>query len=221
MGHFPVFRYQGIADLLSFPRGFGTFGRDILKQEVALAAENSISSGFAGRYATALFELAKEAGVIDSVVADLSAFDTLVGSHEDMQRFVRSPVFSAEEQVAALRPILEKIGIQGLAQKFLLMVATQRRLFAVRAMVRAFRQLVDQDRGVVRATVTLAETPSSSALEAIKTALKDVAGAGAAIDLEVDPEIIGGIIVQIGSKMVDSSLRTKLNGIRTAMKEVG
>jgi F-type H+-transporting ATPase subunit delta len=186
-----------------------------------LAAEHSISSGFAGRYATALFELAKEAGVVDSVVADLAAFDALVGSHEDMQRFVRSPVFSAEEQVAALKPILEKIGVQGLAQKFLLLVATQRRLFAVRQMVQAFRQLVDKDRGVVRATVTLAETPSSHTLDAIKAALKDVAGAGAAIDLEIDPEIIGGIIVQIGSKMVDSSLRTKLNGIRTAMKEVG
>jgi F-type H+-transporting ATPase subunit delta len=116
---------------------------------------------------------------------------------------------------------LDKIGVKGLAQKFLLLVATQRRLFAVRQMVKAFRQLVDQDRGVTRATVTLAETPSSKSLDAIKAALKDVAGAGAEIDLEIDPEIIGGIIVQIGSKMVDSSLRTKLNGIRTAMKEVG
>jgi F-type H+-transporting ATPase subunit delta len=88
-------------------------------------------------------------------------------------------------------------------------------------MVAAFRQLVDQERGVVRATVTLAETPSSKTLDSIKASLKDVAGAGAEIDLEIDPEIIGGIIVQIGSKMVDSSLRTKLNGIRTAMKEVG
>ena len=138
-----------------------------------------------------------------------------------MQRFVRSPVFSAEDQVRALQPILDKIGVKGLAQKFLLLVATQRRLFAVRQMVAAFRQLVDQERGVVRATVTLAETPSSKTLDAIKASLKDVAGAGAEIDLEIDPEIIGGIIVQIGSKMVDSSLRTKLNGIRTAMKEVG
>ena len=88
-------------------------------------------------------------------------------------------------------------------------------------MVKAFRALVDRDRGVTRATVTLAETPSSKALETIKAALRDVAGAAAEIDLKVDPEIIGGLVVQIGSKMVDSSLRTKLNGIRTAMKEVG
>jgi len=186
-----------------------------------VAAQQSITSGFAGRYATALFDLAKESGAVDTVVADLTTFDALIEAHEDMQRFVRSPVFSAEDQVKALQPILEKIGVKGLAQKFLLLVATQRRLFAVRQMVKAFRQLVDQDRGVTRATVTLAETPSSKALDAIKAALKDVAGAGAEIDLEIDSEIIGGIIVQIGSKMVDSSLRTKLNGIRTAMKEVG
>ena len=186
-----------------------------------MAAEHSITSGFAGRYATALFELAKETGSVDAVAADLSTFDTLIDELEDMQRFVRSPVFSAEEQVKALQPILDKIGVKGLAQKFLLLVATKRRLFAVRQMVKSFQQLVDKERGVTRATVTLAETPSSKALEAIKTALKDVAGAGAEIDLEINPEIIGGIIVQIGSKMVDSSLRTKLNGIRTAMKEVG
>jgi F-type H+-transporting ATPase subunit delta len=193
----------------------------IKTRDLLVAAQQSITSGFAGRYATALFDLAKESGAIDAVVADLSTFDALIEAHEDMQRFVRSPVFSAEDQVKALQPILEKIGVKGLAQKFLLLVATQRRLFAVRQMVKAFRQLVDQDRGVTRATVTLAETPSSKALDAIKAALKDVAGAGAEIDLEIDSEIIGGIIVQIGSKMVDSSLRTKLNGIRTAMKEVG
>lgn len=186
-----------------------------------MAAQQSITSSFAGRYASALFDLAKETGVVDSVVADLATFDALIDAHEDMQRFVMSPVFSAEDQTRALQPILDKIGVKGLAQKFLLLVATQRRLFAVRKMVAAFRQLVDQERGVVRATVTLAETPSSKTLDSIKASLKDVAGAGAEIDLEIDPEIIGGIIVQIGSKMVDSSLRTKLNGIRTAMKEVG
>jgi len=186
-----------------------------------VAAEQSITSGFAGRYATALFELAKETGSVDAVAADLSTFDALIDELEDMQRFVRSPVFSAEDQVKALQPILDKIGIKGLAKKFLLLIATKRRLFAVRHMVKAFLQLVDKDRGVTRATVTVAETPSTKALEAIKAALKDVAGAGAEIDLEIDSEIIGGIIVQIGSKMVDSSLRTKLNGIRTAMKEVG
>lgn len=186
-----------------------------------LATDDSNLSGFAGRYATALFELAKETGVVDAVAADLTAFDTLITSHADMHRFVTSPVFGADEQVAALKPILDKIGIQGLTAKFLLLVASKRRLFAVRAMIRAFKALVDRDRGIVRATVTLAEAPSSKSLDAIKAALKDVAGHETEIDLAINPEIIGGVIVQIGSKMVDSSIRTKLNGIRTAMKEVG
>lgn len=186
-----------------------------------MAAEQSLSSGFAARYATALFELAKEAKAVSSVNDDLGRFDDLIASNPDMNRFVMSPVFSAEEQLRALEPILAKIGIVGLAQKFLLLVASKRRLFAVRPMVKAFRALVDKDRGVTRATVTLAETPSSKALDTIKAALRDVAGAQAEIDLKVDPDIIGGLVVQIGSKMVDSSLRTKLNGIRTAMKEVG
>jgi F-type H+-transporting ATPase subunit delta len=186
-----------------------------------VAAEQSISSGFAARYATALFELAKETNAVSSVLADLGRFDDLVAANPDMTRFVMSPIFSADEQLRALEPILAKIEVAGLAQKFLLLVASKRRLFAVRQMVKAFRALVDKDRGVTRATVTLAETPSTKALETIKAALRDVAGAAAEIDLKVDPEIIGGLVVQIGSKMVDSSLRTKLNGIRTAMKEVG
>ena len=186
-----------------------------------MASQKSITSGFAGRYATALFELAKEAGSVDSVLKDLNVFKDLISSHGDMDRFVRSPVFGADEQVRALEPILGKIGVVGLAAKFLLLVAAKRRLFAVHDMIAAYAGLVDSDRGVTRAIVTLAEQPSSKALEDIKSALKDVAGDGAEIDLEIDPDIIGGLIVQIGSKMIDSSLRTKLNGIRTAMKEVG
>lgn len=100
-----------------------------------MAAEQSVLSGFAGRYATALFELAKEAGVVDAVAADLANFDSLITSHADMHRFVTSPVFGADEQVAALTPILDKVGIKGLAAKFLLLVAVKRRLFAVRGMI--------------------------------------------------------------------------------------
>ena len=195
--------------------------KSLNRETFLVAAEHSISSGFAGRYATALFELAKDTNAVPAVLADLNNFDALIGSNPDMHRFVMSPVFGSDEQIRALTPILAKVGISGLAHKFLLLVASKRRLFAIRQMVTAFKALVDKDRGVTRATVTLAETPSTKALESIKAALKDVAGAGAEIDLKVDPEIIGGLIVQIGSKMVDSSLRTKLNGIRTAMKEVG
>ncbi len=186
-----------------------------------MAQENSIVSGVAGRYAGALFDLAKEAGQVDAVLRDLEAFEALIASSDDLARFVRSPVFSADDQLNAITAVLAKAGIGGLAANFLKLVASKRRLFAVRDMVRAFRTLSDDAAGVVRAQVTVAEKPSAAVLDGIRTALKDVAGDKVAVDLKVDPAIIGGIVVKLGSKMVDASLRTKLNGIRTAMKEVG
>ncbi|MCP8940490.1 F0F1 ATP synthase subunit delta [Alsobacter sp. SYSU M60028] len=186
-----------------------------------MAQENTIVSAVAGRYATALFELARDAGAVDAVAADLARFDQLIATQPDVERFVRSPVFSAEEQEKALVPILAALGISGLAANFLRLVAAKRRLFAVRDMVRGFNALVDKSRGVSRAEVTLAETPSARVLADVQQALKDLAGANVAVDVKIDPAIIGGIVVKLGSRMVDASLRTKLNGIRTAMKEVG
>ncbi|MHB2168482.1 F0F1 ATP synthase subunit delta [Alsobacter sp. R-9] len=186
-----------------------------------MAQENTIVSGVAGRYATALFELAREAGAVDAVKADLDRFAQLIATQPDVERFVRSPVFTAEEQGKALAPILAKIGVTGLAANFLKLVAAKRRLFAVSDMVRAYGALVDKSHGVVRAQVTVADAPSDAVMGEIRKALKDVAGDNVAIDVKVDPAIIGGIVVKLGSKMVDASLRTKLNGIRTAMKEVG
>ena len=186
-----------------------------------VAQDNTIVSGVAGRYAAALFELAQEAKAVDAVAADLAKFEALIASNPDMARFVKSPVFTSDEQVKALTPILEKAGISGLAAQFLKLVAAKRRLFAVHDMVRAYSALVDRDKGVVRAQVTVADMPSEKVLSDIKSALKDVAGDKVEVDVKVDPTIIGGIVVKLGSRMVDASLRTKLNGIRTAMKEVG
>ena len=186
-----------------------------------VAQDNTIVSGVAGRYAAALFELAQEAKAIDAVAADLAKFEALIASNPDMARFVKSPVFTSDEQVKALAPILEKAGIGGLAAKFLKLVAAKRRLFAVHDMVRAYNALVDREKGVVRAQVTVADVPSEKVLSDVKSALKDVAGDKVEVDVKIDPTIIGGIVVKLGSRMVDASLRTKLNGIRTAMKEVG
>lgn len=186
-----------------------------------MAQGGSIISGVAGRYASALFELADEANAIDTVERDLDRFDALVVGSADLQRLVKSPVFSAEEQARAVGAILDKAGIAGLAGNFLRLVATQRRLFAVRDMVRAFKALVAKKKGIVPAQVTLAEEPSAKILDDIKTALKAAAGAEVSVDVKVDPAIIGGLVVKLGSRMVDASLRSKLNSIRLAMKEVG
>lgn len=174
----------------------------------------------AGRYATALFELALDNKAVDAVKKDLDQFEALVTDSADLNRLVRSPVFGADEQLKALSAILAKAGISGLAANFLRVITTNRRLFAVRDMIRAFRALVARHKGAVTAQVTVAETLSDKNVDALKGALKSVTG-GKDIDLDVqiDPAIIGGLIVKVGSRMVDSSLRTKLNSIKFAMKE--
>lgn len=173
----------------------------------------------AGRYATALFDLAKEANAIDAVHADLTRFDALVGESADLLRLVRSPVFSTDEQLKALTAVLDRAGIGGLASNFLKLVTTNRRLFAVRDMIRAFGELVAQHKGEATAQVTVAEQLKDEHVQALRAALKAVSGKNVALDIKVDPAIIGGLIVKLGSRMVDSSLRTKLNAIKHAMKE--
>ena len=185
-----------------------------------MAGEDPIISGMAGRYAGALFDLAREDKAIDSVKKDLEQFDALIADSPDLNRLVRSPVFGADEQLKALSAILAKAGITGLAANFLRVVTTNRRLFALREIIRGYRALVARHKGEVSAQVTVAEKLSDTNIEALKSALKSVTG-GKDIDMDVriDPAIIGGLIVKVGSRMVDSSLRTKLNAIKFAMKE--
>ena len=177
-------------------------------------------SGVAGRYASALFDLAREQRAIDTVGSDLDRFDALLRDSPDLQRLVKSPVFTAEEQERAVAAVLEKAGIGGFAGNFIRLVAANRRLFALPDMIRAYRQLVADAKGIVRAQVTVAERPSDRVVDDIKAALKDAARAEIDLDLRVDPALIGGLVVKMGSRMLDASLRTKLNSIRLAMKEV-
>ena len=174
----------------------------------------------AGRYATALFDLAREEKAIDAVKADLDRFDALVAESADLNRLVRSPVFSAVEQLQALSAVLERAGIGGLAAKFLKLVTANRRLFAVRDMVKAFRAFVAGHKGEATAEVTVAEQLKDEHLAALRSALKAVSGKDVDLAVTIDPAIIGGLVVKLGSRMVDSSLRTKLNALRHAMKEV-
>ena len=186
-----------------------------------MAREDGIVTGMAGRYATALFELAREDGSLEAVKADLDRFDALVQESPDLARLIRSPVFSSDEQLKAVTAVLDRVGIGGLAGNFIKLAAQNRRLFAVRDMIRDFRRLFARQRGVVSATLTVAETLSEAQLAAVRDALKSVTG-GKEVDLavKIEPAIIGGLIVKLGSRMVDSSLRSKLNAMKHAMKEV-
>ncbi len=186
-----------------------------------MAAEDLSVSGVSGRYATALFELARDDKAIDAVTADLDKFAALMNDSADLVRLVRSPVFSAEMQLRALTPVLDGAGIGGITAKFLKVLTANRRLFAVTDVTRAFRALVAKFRGEATAEVTVAETLSPRNLDSLKSALKSVTGMDVGLNVKVDPSIIGGLVVKLGSRMVDSSLRTKLNSIKHAMKEAG
>ena len=185
----------------------------------AVAAAEPIVSGMAGRYATALFDLARDENAIDAVKADLERFDALLAESPDLTRLVRSPVFPADEQLQALAAVLDRAGIGGIAAKFLKFVTTNRRLFTVRDMIKAYRGLVATYKGEATAEVTVAETLKDDHLDALRAALKAVSGKDVDLAIKVDPAIIGGLVVKLGSRMVDSSLRTKLNSIKHAMKE--
>ena len=186
-----------------------------------VAAEDPSVSGVSGRYATALFELARDEKSIDAVKADLDRFDALLAESDDLRRLVRSPVFSADTQLKALNAVLDRAAITGIAANFLKVLTRNRRLFAVSDVIRAFRALVAKFKGEATADVTVAEKLSDRNLDALKTALKSVTGKDVALNVNVDPAIIGGLVVKLGSRMVDSSLRTKLNSIKHAMKEAG
>ena len=176
----------------------------------------------AGRYAQALYQLALEQGSTDKVAADLHSFAAMIAESADLARLVRSPVFSSQEQIKALDAIFALAGLTGIAANFIKLVATKRRLFAIGDMMANYAKLHDAARGVTRADVTVAEPLSATHLEALKSALLQVSG-GKSVDVsvKVDPEIVGGIVVKLGSRMIDDSLKTKLNSIRTRMKEVG
>jgi len=185
-----------------------------------VAGEDQTISGMAGRYATALFELALENKAVDAVKKDLDQFHALIADSADLNRLVRSPVFDADEQLKALSAVLAKAGIGGLAANFLRVITTNRRLFAVRDMIRGYRALVARHKGKVTAHVTVAEKLSDTHLDTLKSTLKTVtSGKDIDLDVKIDPAVIGGLIVKVGSRMVDSSLRTKLNSIKLAMKE--
>jgi F-type H+-transporting ATPase subunit delta len=179
-------------------------------------------SGVAGRYAFALHELASERNATAEVTQALAAFQRLMGESADLRRLVESPVFSAAEQVKALDAVLSAAGIGGITANFIRLVAMKRRLFALPGTISAFQRLEEKAKGVVRAEATVAAPLSSDQEAALRHALAATTGGKiVSLNVKTDASIIGGIIVKLGSRMVDSSLKTKLNSIRTRMKEVG
>jgi len=186
-----------------------------------VAGSTAQLSGVAERYANALFELAEEDGALAAVEKDLDAFAALIAESDDLKRLVRSPVFSADEQTRAVTAILAKAEIGGLVANLVRVTAANRRLFIVPDLITAFKRLAATGRGEVAAEVTSAEPLSDRHLDELKAALKASLGKDITLATHVDPSLIGGLIVKVGSRMIDGSLKTKLNSLKLAMKEVG
>ena len=186
-----------------------------------MAATNQAISGVPGRYAAALFELAAEAKAVPQVNLDLVSFQAMLAESADLQRMVRSPVFSADDQMKALEALCAKAGIRGLALNFIRLLAKNRRLAALGDAITAFTALVAESKGEVAAEVTSAEKLSDKHTKDIKAALKSSIGRDVVLSAKVDASILGGLIVKVGSKMMDNSLKTKLQNLKIAMKGTG
>ena len=182
-----------------------------------MASEKS-EGGLAGRYANAVFELAQDQKAVDAVSTDLAALRRAVESSPDLARLVRSPVFGAEDQSRALKAIMEKMGAHPLTIKFVLLLAQKRRLFAFNQIATAYEHLVAKSRGETEAEVTSARHLNDDEVAELKSALKAKLGKEPRLHSRIDPTLLGGLVVKVGSRMIDSSLRTKLDGLRTAMK---
>lgn len=178
-------------------------------------------SGVAERYARSLFDLALEGKSVEAVGKDLAQVERMLSGSAELQRLIESPVFSADDQFRAISAIADKAGLKGLVANFLKVAAKNRRLFAVPGMIRAYRQIAAAHRGEVTAEVTAAHELTAAQQAELKAALKEVAGKDVAVAVSVDPSLLGGLVVKMGSRQIDTSLRTKLNSLKLALKEVG
>ena len=186
-----------------------------------------MSSGASGqsqiflRYAAALLDLAEEGKVLDAVEDDLHNIKAMIAGCDDLSRLLRSPVLSRENQRKALAAVLDKAKIGDLTKRFVAVVAGNHRLFALPAIIDAFFALLTEKRGEINAEVTSAKALSSAQITSLAAALKKAVGQNVSINQTVDESIIGGLIIRVGSRMLDSSLHTKLQNLQLAMKGIG
>jgi F-type H+-transporting ATPase subunit delta len=175
-------------------------------------------TGLGDRYATAVLELAQEEKAVETVERDLEGLQRLIAGSADLRNFLRSPIFKRAEHAKAMTAILGALGASSLTTKLVLTLAAKRRLFALADVIRSFQNRLARQRGEVRAQVTSAHALSESQVTELRSVLRLKLGRDPRIETKIDPSLLGGLIVKVGSRMIDSSLRTKLHGIRMAMR---
>jgi F-type H+-transporting ATPase subunit delta len=186
-----------------------------------LASETTGVSALAERYAAALFEIAEERRMLDDVASDLRQLRAMLAASVDLTRLMRSPVLSRLEQGRAVAALAQRAELSPLVGDFLAVVAKNRRLFAVPAMIEGYLARLAERRGEVAASVTAAQPLNESQLEALSEHLRRTIGRRVSVDVRVDPRLIGGLIVKVGSRMVDGSVESKLRRLQLAMKGIG
>ena len=186
-----------------------------------MASEATGLGGIAERYATALYELAEADKQLDTVAADLSGIKTMIVESNDLRRLIRSPLIDRDQQSAAIAAVLAKAGVSDLTRRFVGVVTYNRRLFVLPQIVDGFLALLAARRGEITAEVTSANKLDARHIDALTESLRRVVGGKVTVDLKVDPNILGGLVVRVGSRMFDSSLRTKLQRMQLAMKGIG
>lgn len=186
-----------------------------------MAAQTSEQGGLAKRYAAALFELAEDKHALDAVSGDLAALGRMIADSADLKALIESPLMQRADQARALGAVAEAAGLGELTQRFLGLVAANRRLFALPAIIKSFHKMLADRRGEVAAEVTAAHALTDAQQAAVSDAIKRVVGGKVSIDMKVDPSLLGGLIVRVGSRMIDGSVKTKLQKLQLAMKGVG
>ncbi|MBV7380701.1 F0F1 ATP synthase subunit delta [Maritimibacter sp. DP4N28-5] len=181
----------------------------------------SITSGIAQRYATAVFELAKDSKKIDAVEQDLDQLETALADSDDFSGLISSPIYSRDEQAAAITSIADKMNLSDAFKGALGVMAQKRRLFILPQMIGQLRAMISEDKGEIVAEVTAAKELTKAQQDKLASALKSTVGKDVKINLAVDESLIGGLIVKVGSKMIDSSIASRLNALQNSMKEVG
>lgn len=183
-----------------------------------MESSGGIQASLSGRYALALFELARDTNKLDSVAQSLATLKGALSESEDFRNLTASPVIGREAASKAVAALGATLGLDPLTGNFLGVLAQARRLPQLSAAIRAFETLLSQHKGETRAEVTSAHPLAETQVAALEKNLKARVGRDVAVDVKVDPAILGGLIVKIGSQMIDSSIRTRLNTLAQAMK---
>jgi F-type H+-transporting ATPase subunit delta len=213
----------GLLRALGFPCGFKEVtgaARPYARgaKDADMAERETHGGGVAERYATALFELASDERVVETVSSDFATLKSLLGESPELARLVKAPVFSAEQQKLGMDAVLGRMEASPLTVRFVLTLAKKRRLAALGRIIDAYEQRIAEQKGEVKADVTAARVLSEAETRDLKRVLKEKLGRDARLSTRVDPALLGGLVVKVGSRMIDSSLRTKLESLREAMR---